>query len=251
MTEATEPVLSQSDGLVRRLILNRPSRLNAFTAGSYRSLVRLLEQADHDPGTHVVLLEGAGRAFSSGVDLREMAGTEEAVHELGESFNALVEALLSLTKPLVAAVQGPAVGFGATILLHCDIVLLSDDARLRFPFTALGTAPEAGSTVLLPSIVGPQLAAEVLFTSRWIGPDEAVATGMALRSIPRDRLESVARQFAGHIAEQEPAAMASVKRLLRAGRTEAVREAMSRERDEARVLKEALGTIGKRASKSN
>jgi len=174
-------VLASDDGPVRTLTLNRPTRLNAFTSASYRRLAQLLHDAGENPDVLVVVLRGHGRAFCSGVDVEEL-GVEggEGGQKLGETFDALVKELLGFAKPLVAAVHGPAVGFGATILLHCDVVLVADDARLRFPFTSLSTAPEAGSSALLPAIVGPQRAAELLFTSRWIDAAEAVSYGLAL-----------------------------------------------------------------------
>jgi enoyl-CoA hydratase/carnithine racemase len=143
-SQADQLVLATDDGPVRTLTLNRPTRLNAFTSASYRRLAQLLHEAGEHPDVLVVVLRGQGRAFCSGVDLEEL-GTEvaEGGQRLGETFDALVKELLSFAKPLVAAVHGPAVGFGATILLHCDVVLVADDARLRFPFTSLSTAPNA------------------------------------------------------------------------------------------------------------
>jgi enoyl-CoA hydratase/carnithine racemase len=235
-------VLEEDDGPVRVLSLNRPTRLNSFTAASYRRLTELLHAAAEEPGILVVVLRGQGRAFCSGVDLEELSG--EGGRELGATFDALIDALAGFGKPLVAAVHGPAVGFGATILLHCDAVLVADDARLRFPFTSLGTAPEAGSSVLLPAAVGPQRAAELLFTSRWIEGSDAVRYGLALSSWPRDRLDAEAAALAARIAQQPPAAVAAAKRLLRASREDLVRAASSRERDEAGRLNAAFGPPG-------
>ncbi len=238
-------VLADDVGAVRVLSFNRPNRLNAFTAASYRRLADLLNGASADPAVSVVLLRGEGRAFSSGVDLEELSLHDGNGSALRDAFDELVEELVRLSKPLVAAVQGPAVGFGATILLHCDLVLLADDARLRFPFTSLRTAPEAGSSALLPAAVGPQRAAELLFTSRWIGALEAVDIGLALSSCPRAQLDAEARALAERVAQQPAHAVASVKRLLRAGWMEAVRSASARERIEAQQLAAALGTLGR------
>ncbi len=153
---------------------------------------------------------------------------------------------MALDKPLVAAVQGPAVGFGATLLLHCDLVLVANDARLRFPFTFLQTSPEAASSVLLPLLAGPQRAAELLFTSRWVDSAEAVDLGLALRRCPPDRLGAEAITLADAVAAQPPVAVAAAKRLLRSGRADAVRAALARERNEAHRLSEALGPMGPR-----
>ena len=148
-------MLVGDDGTVRTLTLNRPARLNAFTAASYQSLATLLVEADGDEKVHAVVLRGAGRAFSSGVDLDALRAHPDAPTELGQRFDELLDVLMTLRIPLLAAVTGPAVGFGATILLHCDLVLVADDARLRFPFTSLHTAPEAGSSMLLAAFGRP------------------------------------------------------------------------------------------------
>ncbi len=113
--------------------------------------------------------EGKAGRFAAGWTWKSCpTDPARAGRQLSQTFDVLIEALAAFGKPLVAAVHGPAVGFGATILLHCDIVLVADDTRMRFPFSSLSTAPEAASSALLPAIVGPQRAAELLFTSRWI-----------------------------------------------------------------------------------
>lgn len=249
MTASASPsdqlVLAVDDGHVRTLTLNRPTRLNAFTSGSYQRLAGLLNDAAADPGVLVVVLRGQGRAFCSGVDLEELSNDRDAGgRRLGETFDALIDALVAFTKPLVAAVHGPAVGFGATILLHCDVVLVADDARLRYPFMSLSTAPEAGSSVLLPALIGPQRAAELLFTSRWIDATEAVHYGLALSRCPRERLDAETAALAERIAQQPTDAVVSAKRLLRAGHADLVRAASDRERAEAGALIAAFGPPG-------
>ncbi len=244
VSPAGDAVLCEDQGQVRIVTLNRPGRRNAFTADSYRLLARLLAEADRDPDVGAVLLCGSGPAFSSGVDLAALSEGPEAGAALAETFDQLIAALSSLGRPLLAAVHGPAVGFGATVLLHCDLVIVSDDARLRFPFTTLGTAPEAASSVLLPAMVGGQRAAELLYTSRWVGAEEAVAMGLALRSCTREILLAEALGLAEAVAAQPRAAVAAAKRLLRAGRTDLVRTALERERAEAHRLAEELGHLG-------
>jgi enoyl-CoA hydratase/carnithine racemase len=245
MAPSDQLVLSADEGAVRSLTLNRPSRLNAFTADSYRVLAERLQEADADDGVRAVIHCGAGRAFSSGVDMDVLDEhvTAEEVTGLREAFEQLVDALTALTTPLIAAVRGPAVGIGATILLHCDVVFLAEGARLRFPFTSLRTTPEAGSSVLLPGVVGPQRAAELIYTARWIEATEAVAMGLALRCCSSEELEDEAEEFAAAVAAQPAAAVAAAKRLLRAGRADAVRAAVQRELHEARHLSDVLGPL--------
>ena len=245
MPPADQLVLSDDVGAVRTLTLNRPSRLNAFTADSYRVLAERLREADEDEDVRALVLRGAGRAFCSGVDMDLLDAniTVEEIAGLRSAFERLVDALTALSTPLIAAVHGPAVGIGATILLHCDVVLLAEGARLRFPFTSLRTTPEAGSSVLLPGVVGPQRAAELIYTARWVEATEAVAMGLALSCCPPDRLEHDANEIAAAVAAQPAAAVAAAKRLLRAGRADAVRAAVQRELHEAAHLAEVLGPL--------
>ena len=165
----------------------------------------------------VVVFTGAGRVFSGGVDITDMTA---GIPEEGEPvtapaccrrgtercraavFDAFVDGLQTFPKPLMAAVNGSAVGIGFTMLLHCDLVLMSENARLRAPFTRMGVAPEAGSSFLLPRRMGRQQAALALFTSDWILPEEAVAHGLAVtgvrgRPVGRGRVE-LAAQIAEH-----------------------------------------------------
>jgi enoyl-CoA hydratase/carnithine racemase len=215
--------------------LNRPHRLNAFTPGSYRALAEALRSAAEHPDVRVVLLRGAGRAFSSGVDLDVLDAAEPA--DVRESFVELLDALLGLPQPLVAAVQGPAVGFGMTILLHADLVLFADDARLRAPFIALGTAPEAGSSVLLPAAVGPARAAELVLTGRWVGAEEAVALGLGIRVCPVAELAGHADELAAAVAAHPREPLVAAKGLLREGHAELVGRALERERAAADALR--------------
>lgn len=160
----TEVDRSDENG-VRTLVFNRPARLNAFTAASYRMLAAALNEAADDDSVRVVELVGAGRAFSSGVDLDALAAAD--TDEYADAFAVLLPALTEFPKPLLAGVHGAAVGFGTTILLHADVVVVADDARLRLPFAQLGTVPEAASSVLLPAQVGLQRATELVLTGRW------------------------------------------------------------------------------------
>ena len=165
---------------------------------------------------HVAVLTGAGRAFSSGQDLGEMARLAAGTQS-GSGFPALLDALQAFDKPLVAAVNGAAIGIGFTLLPHCDLVLAADSARFRTPFAEMGVPPEAASSVLFPERMGAQQAARVLFTSAWLSAEEAVSLGVALRVVPAADLMKEARALAARIAAQPPAALRMTKRLLREG----------------------------------
>jgi enoyl-CoA hydratase/carnithine racemase len=240
----TAAVTSSQQGDVTVLTLNRPERLNAFTPTGYRQLATQLNNAADDPQVHVVLLTGAGRGFCSGVDVAALAQSGDDITEFSAAFQTVLDALIGFHKPLLAAVHGVAVGFGFTMLLHCDIVVVADDARLRAPFVRLGTTPEAASSALLPRVVGPQRAAELLFTSRWITAEEAVRLGLAVRTVEPTSLVSDACRLAQSIAAQPAAAVVAAKRLLRYGHDHQVRAAIVEETRGALALHDLYGGLG-------
>lgn len=203
------------------LTLNRPARRNAFNDQQYDDLRSALAEAQEDVGTRVVVITGAGGAFSAGQDIDEMGS--------GRGFTPFIDQLVVFDKPLIAAVNGVAVGIGLTLLPHCDIVYVGESARLRAPFTALGLVCEAGSSLLLPLVVGPQRAAELLFTAHWINAEQAVALGLAVRVCADEELLPAALETAREIAAQPPVAVQQTKRLLLATRTEALQAARARE----------------------
>ncbi|HZP30223.1 MAG TPA: enoyl-CoA hydratase/isomerase family protein [Acidimicrobiia bacterium] len=226
-----EVVGETGDDGVLTVTFNRPDRLNAFTHAGYRQFLALLAHAASDPAVHVVLVRGAGRAFSSGVDVTALERKDrETLLELSHAFGELVPTLTTFPKPLVAAVHGYAVGFGCTMLLHFDLVLVADDARLRMPFVELGVTPEAASSVLLPDRIGWQPAAWHLLSGEWIDAPTAVQLGIAWRACgsPAATLAE-ARAIARRLADGDPAATQAAKRLLVEGRREAVLRAFARE----------------------
>jgi enoyl-CoA hydratase/carnithine racemase len=213
---------------VRLITLDRPQARNAFDTPLYRATAAALDAARSDDTVKVVVVTGAGRAYSAGQDLDEMARL--AAGETVESgFPALLDALQAFDKPLVAAVNGPAVGIGFTMLPHCDIVLASERARFRTPFAEMGVPPEAASSLLFPARMGWQRAAEVLFTSPWLSADEAVDCGIALRVVPPERLLAEALALAGTIAAAPLPALRAIKATMLAGRADAVAAARGRE----------------------
>jgi enoyl-CoA hydratase/carnithine racemase len=230
-------LLVTNQGHVRTLTLHRPERLNAFTAEAYGTLADALISADDDDGVHAIVLTGAGRAFSSGVDLDALRAGDVA--DFSRTFRRLLETLIELRTPLIAAVHGAAVGFGATILLHCDIVVVAHDARIRFPFTQLGTAPEAASSLLLTAAIGSQRASEILLTSRWVSGEEAAAIGLAAVSAPVDEVLGRALDIAAKITQQHQGAVVAAKHLIKASAAD-IRAAIDRETASA----ERLGPIG-------
>lgn len=230
-------------GAVRVLVLDRPAKLNAFTAAGYRVLTERLGDAEADPDVAVCVLAGRGRAFCAGVDMTEM-GRPGGRTELGTAFDPLLERLATFSKPLVAAVHGAAVGFGATILLHCDIVVVEQGAHIKMPFVALGTCAEAGSSWLLPHRVGSQQAAWLVLSGTGIGAQEAVDMGLALRSVVPGRALAEALALAGPIAAHRVAALVANKQLLRHGWGATVIDTWEREKVAMMAMARQLGSFG-------
>lgn len=219
MSRAT--VLEETRDGVLLLTLNRPQRRNAFNDQQYDDVRTALAEAQQDEAVRVVVITGAGGAFSAGQDIDEMGS--------GRGFTPFVDQLSVFDKPLIAAVNGVAVGIGLTMLPHCDLVYVGESARLRAPFTALGLVCEAGSSLLLPLVIGAQRAAELLFTAQWIDAEQAVDLGLAARLFPDQELLPAALATAREIAAQPPTAVQQTKRLLLATRLEALHAARARE----------------------
>lgn len=227
----------RADGIAW-VTFDRPEKLNAFRVDDYRDLRDVVERAADDASVRVIVLTGSGRAFSAGADRTLVDGSASAneLEQAGIEFRMMLEALAVSGTPVLAAVNGLAVGFGCTLLLHCDLVLVAASARLRLPFTALGIVPEAGSSALLPMRARWPDAAWTMLSSEWFDADDAVAMGLAWRVVPDDDLLAETTRAASSIASHDPAAVAATKRLLTAGRLDVVRAAMAREGAELSAL---------------
>lgn len=222
------------DDGVTWVTFDRPDRLNSFTADDYRDLRLALDRLRADPATRVVVLTGRGRAFSAGADRSLLSGTagDDETHGAAEEFDRLVASLAEFDKPLFAAVNGLAVGIGATMLLYCDVVIAAQSARFRLPFTNLGLVPEAGSSVLLPSRMRWADVMWWVLSSEWFDADEAARAGLVWRVVADQDLAAVASDAAQHVAAQNPAALRASKRVLTTGRAGLVKAALARELDE-------------------
>jgi enoyl-CoA hydratase/carnithine racemase len=229
---------------VRVIAFARPEVRNAFDSAMYRDVNAALRDADSDEAVRAVVLTGRGSAFTSGADLTEMAAvaTGSAVggpgSDLGSGFTGLLELLTGMSVPLLAAVNGVAVGLGFTILGHCEIALVDPTARLRVPFTELGVPPEAASSLLFPSVMGWQHAARILLTSDWVGAAELVELGLALRVSEPGAVLDETVALAARIASHPRPSTRAVVSLMRAARRDAVLEANRREQ---RAFGEILG----------
>jgi enoyl-CoA hydratase/carnithine racemase len=236
-------IRSQTRDKVRILTLDRPDKLNAFTAAGYQLLTGELERAATAPEVSACVLTGNGRAFSSGVDLTEMT-RPGGPEELRSSFDPLVAGLAAFPKPLFAAVNGLAIGFGATMLLHCDVVVVDELAQIRMPFVTLGTCAEAGSSWLLPQRVGMQRAMWMMMSASPLDAAAAVASGFALATAPTGQVLEDTLALAREVAAHQVAALIANKRLLRQGWAGEIDAAWQRERAAMQAIAEELGPIG-------
>jgi enoyl-CoA hydratase/carnithine racemase len=239
-------IATEDRGRLRVLTLDRPEKLNSFTPVGYAALAEVLARAAADDRVAVCVLTGRGRAFSSGVDLSVMAQPGGAA-ELGRYFDPMLEQLARFPKPLIAAVNGLAVGLGATILLHCDLVVVDEGAEIRMPFVSLGTSAEAASSWLLPRRVGMQQASWMILSGRGLNASEAVANGFAFAAAAAGQALDDALVLAEQMAAHETRALMVNKRLIRQGWAEAIEQAWSRERAAMLELAEQVGPIGWKA----
>jgi enoyl-CoA hydratase/carnithine racemase len=230
MTNET-PVLRIDDANgVRVLTLNRPDALNSFNQTLWYAVADALDEAASDDSLRCVVITGEGRAFSAGQDLTEMA--DPSVFEGQEpGYRRLMPSVESFPKPLIAAVNGVGVGIGLTLLLHCDLVLMAQSARLKVPFLSLGVTTEASASLLMPAVMGRQRAMEVLLFEPWIDADQAVADGLALRAVPDAELMQLTMEMAHHIGSLPLAPLVATKKLVLAGRSDAIQLARERELD--------------------
>lgn len=239
-TDGDDVVLIEDGDGVRLLTFNRPDALNAFNQALWCAVRDALVEAADDPAIRCVVLTGAGRAFTAGQDLTEMADPSvfapvEGVEREEPGYRQLMPVVESFPKPLLAAVNGVGVGIGLTILPHCDIVLIGDAARLKAPFVSLGVTTEASASLLLPATVGWQEAALLLFTEPWIDAAEAVRLKLALRAVPDDELLAETMAIARRIGAMAVAPLTTTKKLMLAARGTSVPDA--RVREEAEFMK--------------
>lgn len=218
-------ILTEDQGRVRLLTLNRPEALNAFNSKMFEALANALSAADADQNVAVVVLTGAGRAFSAGADLAEApqsAGSRIGVAEM-------LEALLVFSKPLLLAINGLGVGVGATMCGMADLVFIASTARLRCPFTRLGIVPEAGSTLSFPALMGRQHATWMLMSSEWMDAQSCKDTGLAFAICEPASLMDTTLGHAKKLAALPIVSLRETKRLIVEPQRAAMRQAIQTE----------------------
>ena len=226
--------ITSSSG-VTTLEIARPEKKNALTLAMYDAMTAALTAASADEAVRVVLITGQPGVFTAGNDLEDFLSTPPAPED--SSVLRFMKALQSFEKPVVAAVTGTAIGIGVTMLLHCDFVYLSSDAKLAMPFVSLGLVPEFGASLLIPRLIGHVKAAEKLILGTPFAADEAVELGIANAALPPDQLMPHARAIAGRLAQLPAGAVRDTKRLMRSGLRNALDQTI---RDEVVVFAQRL-----------
>lgn len=206
--------------------LTRPAKKNALTRDMYEGLAAAISRLDGDSELRVLLLTGSEDSFTAGNDINDFL--QYPPHAEGSPVNAFLAALPGIEKPFVVAVNGVAVGIGTTMLLHADLVYAAESARFRMPFVDLALVPEAGSSYLLPRLLGRAKASELLLLAREFDAAEAESLGIVNRVVPDDALFEAALEAAQEIARKPPQAVRLTKKLLR-GHQEPLLAAMEKE----------------------
>jgi enoyl-CoA hydratase/carnithine racemase len=202
-------------GAVLEIRLNRPEKKNALTRAMYDAMADAFAQVDADPTLRAALLTGTGDTFTSGNDIGDFQARAAGQSEGAAS--RFLPAISSMQKPLVAAVNGPAIGVGTTMLMHCDLIVASRAARFVTPFTSLGLVPEAASSLLFPRLLGYQRAGALLLLGEPVDAATAHEWGLVNRVVDEEALLPTAREIAQRLAALPPAAVRLTKRLIRHG----------------------------------
>lgn len=221
MTEASDTILHRTSSGVSWITLNRPEAMNALTWDQRERVITLLANASADPDIRAVVLTATGKGFCAGADLRgtppqtdRVAGDVSRMIRLGAQ--RLITAVLDCEKPVIAAVNGTAAGIGAHLALACDLVIAAEEARFIEVFVRRGLVPDGGGAYLLPRLIGPQKAKELIFFGDAVPAAEAERLGLVNKVVPADDLEAAARDWAERLAQGPTRALALAKQLVNA-----------------------------------
>ncbi|MEJ6577458.1 MAG: enoyl-CoA hydratase [SAR202 cluster bacterium] len=230
-----DTIFSEKVGQILKLTLNRPEKKNALTPQMYSTLTASLNEAKADFDIRVVVITGSGSAFTGGNDIFDFANTPPTGPD--SPVMQFLAVLHDFPKPLIAAVHGNAVGIGTTMLLHCDLVYATADAKFSMPFVSLGLVPEAGSSLLFPRLVGHVIASEIFLTGRNFSGTQAHEMRL-VNSIEIDPLAK-AMEIADEISKQPPTAVINTKALLKSSQHQAVAMVMEAEGELFRIALES------------
>ena len=220
-------ILTECSGNIVSIQLNRATKKNAMTSSMYITMAEVLEDAAKDDQVRVALWHGAGDSFCAGNDLEDFMKNPPAAGESPQS--RLMDALINFEKPLVAAVQGAAIGGGTTMLTHCDFVYAGGSAKFQLPFVNLGLVPEFGSSYSLPLRFGYVRAAELILLGQPFGALRAAELGLVTSVVPDQKLLATATETAQTLAKKPAGAVQACKRLMKAAFREQLEQAVKLE----------------------
>jgi enoyl-CoA hydratase/carnithine racemase len=228
-------ILVSRDGAVVEIRFNRPEKKNAITNTMYGAMADAVAQAQRDDGVRVVLLTAAGDFFSAGNDIKDFAAQASGAFEGPRHVGRFLEEVINAEKPIVAAVQGHAVGVGTTMLFQCDLVYVAEDARLTVPFIDLGVVPENASSLTMVDRLGHTRAFALFGLGEPLLGEDAAAWGLANAALPTGEVEPRARDAAQRLAQKPPESMKLTKRLMRDRKA-----LMARMREEGEIFAQRL-----------
>jgi enoyl-CoA hydratase/carnithine racemase len=230
-------ILVHAERGVMTLTFNRLERKNSITAAMYAALADALESAKDDAAVRVVLIQGHETVFSAGNDIKDFL--EQPPAQEGAPVFRFLRAIAAFPKPLIAAVCGPAVGVGTTLLFHCDLVYAGDNAAFSMPFVNLGLCPEAASSLLVPQMLGYHRAAEALLLGEPFMAEAALEVGLVNRVLPPTEANAYAQQVAHKLAAKPASSLAETKRLMKGTQQQLVLQQMDEEgKSFSRMLRE-------------
>jgi enoyl-CoA hydratase/carnithine racemase len=233
----TQDILTHTEAGVMTLTLNRLDKKNSITQAMYATLADALAQADADTAVRAVVLQGHATIFSAGNDIGDFLNGPPS--SSASPVMRFLHGIAGFTKPLVAAVCGPAVGIGTTLLFHCDLVYAGDNAAFSMPFVNLGLCPEAASSILVPQMMGYHRAAEALLLGEPFMAEAALEVGLVNRIVPPTEANAVAQAQARKLAAKPISSLIETKRLMKAGQAERISQQISLESASfGRMLKE-------------
>ncbi len=220
-------ILTHTDAGVMTLTLNRVEKKNSITAAMYAAMADALAQAEGDAAIRVVVIQGDPAIFSAGNDIGDFLNQPPAGQD--SPVFRFLRGIAGFPKPLIAAVCGPAVGIGTTLLFHCDLVYAGDNAAFSMPFVNLGLCPEAASSLLVPQMMGYHRAAEALLLGEPFMAEAALEVGLVNRVVPPTEANAVAQQQARKLAAKPMSALVETKRLMKKGQRALVLQQMDEE----------------------
>jgi enoyl-CoA hydratase/carnithine racemase len=220
-------ILTHTEGGILTVTLNRPDRKNSITSAMYGAMADALEAAQSDPAVRVVVLQGHDAIFSAGNDIDEFLNKPPAGRD--SPVFRFLRGIATFPKPLLAAVCGPAVGVGTTMLFHCDLVFAGDNAAFSMPFVNLGLCPEAASSLLVPQMLGYHRAAEALLLGEPFMAEAALEVGLVNRVVPPTECNAYAQAQARKLAAKPLSSLIETKRLMKGGQQAKVLEVIAEE----------------------